>query len=133
MGVEEAIINELLDTSAVTALTAQRIFPMSRRQGTTLPAVTVQMISRNIPYCDEGEVGLTEDRLQVDCWGATYSSAKAVARAVVEKLSAFDGSPSGVEIQFAMLEDERDSREGGSGAESYLFRTSLDFIVWSVR
>ena len=129
--IEEAIIGHLLDTMGVSALVSNRVYPLSLPQGRTLPAMTVQRVSGAPLYADDGEAGLVNPRVQVDCWGATYAAAKLSARAAVTALSAYVGDMGGVEVQYVLLEDERDMpRESGANAAEYVFRVSLDFIVW---
>jgi hypothetical protein len=95
-----------------------------------MPSIVINRISGAPVYTDQGESGLSEARLQVDCWGETYTSAKTVARAVIASLSAFVGTVGSTEFQNILLDAERDFREGGSNAAEYLFRTNLDFIIW---
>lgn len=129
--VEERIIAKLLAASGVTALVSTRVYPVARPQGSTLPAVTLQRIDGAPLLTDEGDSGLENPRIQLDCWGTTYASAKAAARAVIAALNAFDGTLTGVNIPLIELEAERDMpRESGTNVNEYLFRTSLDFLVW---
>jgi hypothetical protein len=127
---EEAIILKLLQTSGVAAKVGTRIFPGARPQASALPAIAINRISGAPLYADDGETGLAESRLQIDCWAGTYSEAKLTARAVIDSLSAFVGTVSGVTFPTIMLDAERDLREPGLNAAEYLFRTSLDFIIW---
>lgn len=126
---EEAVIAKLLATAGVAALVGTRIYPGSRPQASALPAVVMTVISKTPSYSDDGEDGIAEARVQLDCWGATYSSAKTLARAVTAALSAFGGTASGVVFHYIALDLEHDIQEPGSGAQSYPFRTSLDFLV----
>lgn len=127
---EEALIGKLLGDSGVAALAGSQIYPVSRPQGGPLPAVTLATVS-NVPvYANDGEAGLAEARVQIDCWGETYSATKTLARAVKTSLSAFFGTVDGVVFQNVLLDGERDLRESGSNAPDYLFRTQLDFRVW---
>jgi Protein of unknown function (DUF3168) len=126
---EEAIIDKLLASSGVTALVQTRVYPGTRAQGSALPAIVFNMISANPSYSDDGEDGISEARIQLDCWGASYSSAKKTARAVKAALSAFQGVVSGVNIRYIALDLEHDLREAGGDAADYPFRTSLDFLV----
>lgn len=129
--VEEPIIARLLAAVAVAALVSTRVYPVSRLQGSALPAITVQRIDGAPLLTDEGASGLENPRIQIDCWGSSYGSAKTVARAVVANINAFDGTLSGVNIPLIELEAERDMpREAGANANEYLFRTSLDFQIW---
>ena len=126
---EEALIAKLLADAGVSALVGARVYPGMRPQAGLLPAVVFNMISKNPSYSDDGEDGITEARVQLDCWGATYTDAKKAARAVTAALSAFDGMMSGVRFRYMTLDLEHDMQETGANADSYPFRTSLDFIV----
>ena len=130
---EEAFIAYLLASGSVSALVAARVLPHSRLQGSALPAVTVQRISGGLLYADDGEIGLENPRMQVDCWATTYTAAKTLARAVTSALSAYSGTTGGVEFSFVMLDNEQDLREPGANVAEYLYRVSLDFIVWNAR
>ena len=126
---EEALIAKLLATSGVTALVSTRVYAGARPQALDLPAVVLNLISANPSYSDDGEDGIQEDRIQLDCWAETYSAAKSLSRAVIDALSAFGGTVSGVNFQYIELDLAHDTQEGGSNATDYPFRTSLDFIV----
>jgi hypothetical protein len=130
---EEGLIQRLLSDGGLAALVGSRVHAGSRPQGSALPAVVLHRIGGGPLYADDGEAGLDEARVQIDCWGASYGDAKMVARAVTARLSAFTGAAGGVMFRYVMLDAERDLREGGANAAEYLFRTSLDFIVWTER
>jgi hypothetical protein len=127
---EEGIISKLLASSGVAALVSTRVYPGRRPQASALPAIDVASISGAPIYTDQGEAGLATGRVEVNCWGATYTSSKLVARAVTAALSAFFGEVSGIKFQYILKDAERDFSEGGSSAAEYLYRTNLDFIVW---
>jgi hypothetical protein len=127
---EEGLIQKLLATSGVTALVSQRVYPGSMPQASPLPSIVMNRVSGAPLYTDQGECGLASARVQIDCWAQTYTGAKQVARAVITSLSAFAGTSSGFTFQYVMVDDERDFREGGSNSNEYLFRTSIDLIVW---
>lgn len=108
------------------------VTPVARTQGSPLPAVVIQRVSGGPEYADDGEVGLLGARVQVDCWGETYAAAKDQAIAVRGALSALrDRVQGATTFIYVTLEDERDTREPGYNNAEYLFRTSLDFDVWS--
>jgi hypothetical protein len=130
---EEAIIARLLADSGLAAIVGTRVFPGSRPQGSALPAVVMNRISGGPLYADDGEVGLEQARIQIDCWAESYGEAKLLARAVTACLSAFDGTVGATTFEFIELENERDLREGGSDAATYPFRTALDFVVLARR
>jgi hypothetical protein len=130
---EAAFIALILSDPAVAAIAGSRVFPMSRPQGSVLPAITSTRISGGPLYADEGEVGLEYARIQVDCWASTYGAAKLLAQAVTGRLSGFEGTIAGKVFQDISLDLEQDLREGGGDAAQYPFRTALDFIVWVER
>lgn len=127
---EEDIRTRLLATSGVTALVGQRVYCGSRPQGGALPDIIINRISGAPIYTDDGESGLADARLEIECWGTTYASAKNAARAVIASLSAFFGTVGSTTFQYILLDAERDFREGGGNASEYLFRTNMDFIIW---
>lgn len=128
---EAALIARLLGTPAVAGLVdGTRVYPGSRPQGDPLPGIVVTWISGAPIYTDDGETDLASARVQIDCWGETYSSAKDVAQAVRASLSAFQGTVSSVTFQNILIEDERDDREAGLNDAQYLYRTNIDFIIW---
>lgn len=128
---EEAIIQRLLATTGVTNIVGTRVFPGSLPQAYAMPAVTMHVISGGPLYADDGEVGLDEVRVQIDCWATTYSAAKLLARAVRESLSAFVGTVGSTAFPYILLDVIRDFREAGGNQAEYLFRTNMDYIVWS--
>jgi hypothetical protein len=130
---EEALIARLLADTGVAAIAGARVFPGSRPQGAALPAVVLNRISGGPLYADDGEVGLEQARIQIDCWAESYAAAKLLARAVTASLSAFEGTVGATTFQFIELDIEQDLREGGGDAASYPFRTALDFLVWAER
>ena len=130
---EEALIARLRADAGVAAIADMRVFPGARPQNSALPAIVVNRISGGPLYADDGEVGLEQGRIQVDCWAETYTGAKLLARAVTASLSAFDGTVGATTFEFIELENERDLREGGSNSADYPFRTALDFVVLARR
>jgi hypothetical protein len=122
---EELLRTLLAGSTALTTLIGERLQWGFREQATALPAVTLTKISGGPLYSDEGEVGLDETRVQIDCWAASFTSATAVARAVREQLSGyFDAN-----FRYISLDVQRDMREGGANQEEYEYRVSMDFII----
>jgi len=122
---EELLRTLLADSTALTTLISERLQWGFREQATALPAVTLTKISGGPLYSDEGEVGLDEVRVQIDCWAASFTSATAVARAVRARLSGyFDAN-----FRYIALDASRDMREGGANQEEYEYRVSMDFII----
>ena len=129
---EADLISYLLADVQVAALVGDRVRPNLRPQGEALPSVTVTRISGGPEYADDGEVGLLDARVQVDCWGDTYTVAKGTAGAVTNRLSAVrDVVEGATTFLYVTLEDERDLSEVGANRAEYLHRVSLDFRVWA--
>lgn len=130
---EADLISMLLASAGVAALVSDRVTPVSRTQGSTLPAITVQRISGAPEYAADGEVGLLNARVQVDCWGSDYGDSKLLAAAVINELSAVRDviGTAGTKFIFILLENERDFRETGANDAEYLNHTALDFMIWT--
>lgn len=124
---EEAFVAKLLGVSALTAIVGQRITWARRDQGGALPAVVLYVIDGVPDYHLGGGSGLTESRIQVDCWGPTYLSAKSAARAIKAALSGARFDHGGIRFDAVLVADERDETTDENGTP--LFRTSLDLMV----
>lgn len=122
---EEELRTILLGTGALTAIVGSRVDWSTRPQGTALPAVTLHVVSGAEGYTLKSRDGLLKSRVQIDCWGVTYASAKTTSRAVITALSgARDGGFRGM-----FHESTRDDREGGTNEADRPFRVGLDFSV----
>ena len=130
MTVDTAIIQALLADVTVVGFVGTGVWPGSKPQAASNPAIVVNWIEGNPVYTNDGDSGLSQSRLEVDCWGDTYSEVKDLAAAVKNVLSGFQGTVAGISIETAEIESERDSREGGSNVDEYLHRTNIDLTVW---
>jgi Protein of unknown function (DUF3168) len=127
--VEEALTALLNSAAPLTALVAGRINWGVKPQGKGVPFVVLQRISGLRDMKMSGPSGLVSSRVQADCYGLTYTSAKNVARAVRDRLSGYRGTVAGRIIQGVFLDSERDIFEPAETPDK-LFRTSMDFILW---
>lgn len=128
---EADFINLIESAPGVVALVSDRVYPVSAPQGASFPRITVARVSGAPLYDDQGEVGLEDGRMQVDCWAISYTEAKRLAAAVKGFLSAFSGLFGTTTFSYIMLDTERDLREGGGNSAEYPFHVALDFIVWT--
>lgn len=126
---EEALRTFLLASAGLTALVGTRIHWVRSPQGSASPRIVLYVISGLRDMRMDGPTGLIASRVQVDCIGASYGSAKAVARAVEARLSGYTGTASGIVFQGCFLIGERDDFEDADTPDK-LFRTSLDFNIW---
>src|SRR3989304_2505917 len=108
---EEAFRALLVAASAGTALApAARINWGAHPQGAALPAIVLTVIGDAESHTLAGPDGLSQGRVQVDCYAASYKAAKQLARAVRAALDGYRGGNfSGV-----FLAASRDGREGGT-------------------
>lgn len=119
---EEAIRTRLLSTVALDGVPVNW---GAHPQGAALPGIVLTVVSAAEGLTLKGPDGLSQGRVQVDCYAATYGAARATARAVI---AALYGWRSG---QMRLVEHvaTRDSREGGSNEADRPYRTSLDFMT----
>jgi hypothetical protein len=129
---EEALVAYIIAASGVTALlgtTATRVYWGKAPQNVTQPYVVLSRVSGVRDYHQLAASGLIASRVQADCYGITYASAKGVARALEARLSGYRGTTSGEVFGGIFLDAERDMTEDDDSPDK-LFRTSLDFIIW---
>ena len=92
MNLDESLYARLSTYGALIALTGTRIYPMKLPQTPTLPAITYYRV--NAPTDHElGEAASTIEMAtyRIQCWGATMTSARAVAAQVIAALDGFSG------------------------------------------
>ena len=123
---EEALLALIKNDSGISGLIGNRAYWLRRPQRvSTLPAIRLTKITAPRDYKLDGASGLVFARVQVDCLGKSYKSAKLVARALNSALS---GYSSGV-FQLISIDGERDQNGKESSAERHLFMTSLDLQI----
>jgi hypothetical protein len=126
---EEVLRSVLLEAADVAALVGSRIHWVRSPQGSASPRIVLYRIDGLRDMTMQGPSGLVSSRVQVDCIGTTYGSAKGAARAVAARLNGFSGWPSGIRFEGCFLIGERDDFEDADTPDK-LFRTSLDFNIW---
>lgn len=122
MSFEADLKGHLQGSSALTALTADRISPTLREEGTAVPAVTYDVISvdphNNLAGRDSS---LRNYRVQIDCWARTHADALAMFDAIRARMGVSAATFSSV-VLATMIEDfEPDTK---------LYRRSQDFSCW---
>jgi hypothetical protein len=120
------LIAKLLATAGVTALVSTRVNWSRRPQGAALPAIVLHRVSGLPDVHHGGASGLVVSRVQVDCWAASYGSAKAVARAVETAITAQTFTQGAVRFDVILIDSERDD---STDETTPIFRTSLDLMV----
>ena len=111
------------------AIVGPRIHWVRSPQGSASPRIVLYRISGVRDMRMDGPTGLVASRVQCDCIGTSYGSAKSVARALEARLSGYSGTTGGVEFQGAFLVGERDDFFDTDTPDK-LFRTTIDFNIW---
>jgi hypothetical protein len=97
MIIEQAVLNQLMATPAVTVIIGQRAYYVRAIQDVTAPYVVIQSIS-NIPVKPNmaAASGKTASRLQLSIFANTHKECNDVADAVKTALDGFKGTLGGV-------------------------------------
>jgi len=132
---EEDLVAKLLADDGLEALVGARIYWLDRPQTDALPSITLQVISPGRTYTYAGATGLNGPRVQADCWGASYLSAKQVSRALIAAVE-MPGTRGDTVFSAAFLESAadlppEDMPAKQPGGPSKVYRVSMDFIIWN--
>lgn len=122
---EEQFRAVLLADSGVSSLAGSRVNYTTHPQGQPLPGVVLNVVSDAEEYTLQGTTGVSEARIQADCYADTYGAAKGLSRAVRALLSGYTGGS----FQGVFHVGTRDGREGGSNEAERPYRVSMDFMV----
>lgn len=122
---EEAFAALLLNDTAVSALVGQRVNYLKHPQGQPYPAIVLNVIDDGAGYTLEGEDGLDQGRVQVDCYADDYASAKTLSRTVRAVLSGYRGG----DFQGIFLDGSGDRYSGASNDITTPSRVSMDFMT----
>ena len=116
----------LTGSAAVTALApASQINFGTHPQGKPFPAIVLNLVSDAGGHTLTGVDGLSNGRVQVDCYADDYGAAKTLSHAVRAVLDAYSGGGFSGIFHTAT----RDGREGGTNEADRPFRVSLDFLT----
>lgn len=116
-------LKPFLDAANTSA--GNRIYPRRLPQGVVLPAVVYSKVSTGIGYVSTGQSSLQTPRYQLDCWGASYISAKALAEELKTLLSGYAGPMGSRTVTAVFIEDERDDDD----PDTARYWTSLDVTI----
>ncbi len=123
---ETALYSRLTGYSGLSTLVSARVYPLILPQSPTYPAVTYQRIDGPRESALSAEMGLAHPRIQVDSWGKTYASAKAVATQVRGALQRHSDSGSDPVWLDTLLDNDEDSYE----SDIRVYRVRADYIIW---
>lgn len=123
--IEEALYTRLTSVSTVSDLVGTRVYPLHLPQNPTYPAVTYSRVSTRRGMTHDGPGDMAWPRFQFDCYGLSYSVAKAVANAVRVTLNGFSDLVDGVDICAIFFLNEVDDFND----DVEVFRVAVDFRV----
>lgn len=86
MSIETSLYSTLTGDAGVSALIGTRVYPNLAPEGAAHPLVAYSVISGSHIDTIPGTGDTTRKLVQIDCHANTYSSAKAVAAAVISAL-----------------------------------------------
>lgn len=122
----EEAFRALLVGAPSVGLPSTRINFGTHPQGLPFPGIVLTVVDGGEGLTLDGSDGLWSGRVQVDCYGDDYGTAKRLARAVTATLQDHSGGG----FQGIFLIGARDYHETGATARP--FRVSLDFSPhWS--
>lgn len=128
MSVEHlGIFPHLSADAGVSALVADRIYPVILPQKPTYPAITFGKVSGLRAPNLSGPSGLARPRISISSWGLTYKSAKDVATAVRQAMDGFSGLMGSVRVKSVTIDNEFDLFEDDDNVN--VFRTLQDFFI----
>lgn len=119
--IESQFFSVLSSASGVTALVGSRIYPVILPTDVTLPAIDYTFVGGS-SHPTLTTTGTQKYRLEVNCWGKTYSDAVTLRAAVISALNGYlDGNMS---IQLLMPQDFFDH-------ELLQFRAMVEFYIYA--
>jgi hypothetical protein len=107
----------------------QSVHFVARPQGSAIPVIVLTRISFVPTYTMDGPDGLAMSRVQADVYASTWTEAKAVTRALAERVSGFRGAVGSTVFQLIEIDGERDYYDAGSNDAERFFRVSTDLLI----
>ncbi len=122
---EEEFRALLLADADVVSQVAARVNFGAHPQGDPLPAIVLNTISDREHMSMNSATGLSQGRVQVDCYAHSYGEAKRISRAAKAVLHGYRGGG------FFLIRHDasRDGRSGGANEVDRPYRSSLDFLT----
>ena len=124
----------LADSSISAMVDGSRIFPVVVPEGIVGTSVVISRISGVGVNDMQGRSGLSQSRMQIDCWATDADTATILANLVKERVDGFRGSiawdenspGNAVVVQGVFFDGERDRFD----ENTELYSVSRDYIVW---
>lgn len=121
MNFEDELRAHLIGDATLTALVGERIYPIVRKESSALPALTYLVVIDDAATGLDGFTsGLSNVRVQIDCWALTHREAIALGKIVRNRM-------------FVAATNFKTARSDGQDLfedDTRIYRRSLDFSVW---
>lgn len=125
----KAIYGKLANTTGVTGLISNRIYPSILPQQITLPAVTYSQVNQPGMHASGRDPNIQEVRMEVSCYSTSFTQAQAVSRQVKAALQDYTGS-TWLAVQRIFFDDETDQSTVDPESKQITYRVIQDFICW---
>lgn len=130
MPLHDALYSRLSNYAGLTALVGTRIWPIYRKQDSTLPAVVYQRIAVSPANAYEGSTGLRVF-VQVTVYAETINDANAVAVQVKAAMAGWTGTTGDTTVHSADFVGDQDLlNTDGDGAKGIIAQ-ALEFEVFT--
>ena len=130
MNVDESLYARLSTYAGLIALTSTRIYPVELPQTPTLPAITYYRVNAPTEHVmGETTSDIERATYRIQCWGATMTSARAVAAQVIAALDGFSGLLGGATGVRCWV--TRTNSLDLDDPDTSWMRRILDFEIWN--
>jgi len=133
MNVAEALASELLAAGGITALSSQRIYPMTVSQTMKMPFILYQQIS-NVPvHAFIGDPKIRMYRFQLSIRSTSYSATVALSTQIKNTLRDKTGTlgTSNFTVQRIFFDGEYDLPESDPQTRDFIFHRAQDYLIWT--
>ena len=128
--IRAAIYYLLIGDPAIYEAVDDRIWPNGLPQDPAYPAITYSISASNESRRWSGKVGVRETRAQISAWSRYQSEAEALAHAIREVFTDFNGQVGDVVIEDVEVVNELDlSERPATATDQYLYRILLDLTI----
>lgn len=100
----DAIYYILSDTSAITALVSDRIYPINRPQEIVTPAIVYDVYDANANNTKNGISEVDQFNVDVSVWADKYETCSTILDLVIPALRNLKGTYAGVKITSSWIE-----------------------------
>jgi len=129
MEIEEALVAHLLAQPGLTALISQKIFPEEVPQGVSYPAVIYKDISDIKIHTLTGQDNRAQPVKQFTVYANTKADAKVIAKQIETALKDFQGTMSGIYVQYLQLQNEISNMYRSGDGTIRTFTHDLEFQI----